>query len=132
MARYNEAVTEARAVDLAKPSESSCGWCPFILDCPAVWVDPAPDLGELAVVEGEVENVQVLASSLALRLRSGDEIITVTGVPTTDIGGRTPVDGDQIRLSGLRPTSTGLMRTSPGRALMSVWSTASSSTSDVR
>jgi hypothetical protein len=120
MARYNEAVTQGRAVDLAKPSESSCGWCPFILDCPAVWVDPVPDLGELAVVEGEVETVQVLASSLALKLTSIDGSITVTGVPIADINGRTPAPGDRIRLAGLRQTSTGLFRCHPGRALIFV------------
>lgn len=120
MRRYNDAVAQDRALDLATPSESSCGWCPFLLECPAVWVDPAPDLGELAVVEGDVETLQVLASSLALALRNADGCVTVTGAPRTDVRGREPVPGDRIRVTGLHQTSPGHMRCHPGRGLMSV------------
>lgn len=120
MARYNEAVIQGRVIDLAKPSESSCGWCPFILECPAVWVDPAPDLGDHAVIEGDVEGVQALASSLALRLRTVDGVVTVTGVSTEDIGGRRPASGDRVRLAGLRQTSPGVMRCRPGRGVIAV------------
>jgi hypothetical protein len=120
LARYNEAVGQGRAVDLAKPSESSCGWCPYVLDCPAVWVDPAPDLGELAVVEGDVKTVQVLASTLALTLEDAEGRITVTGVPTTDVSGRRPTPGDRIRLAGLRQISSSQMRCHPGRARLAV------------
>jgi hypothetical protein len=120
MARYNEAISQGRAVDLAKPSHSSCGWCPYILDCPAVWADPRPDLGELTVVEGDVTTVQVLASSLALRILTEHGSTDVTGLPNADINGRTPAPGNRIRIAGLRPTSVGQMRSHPGRVLMSV------------
>ncbi len=120
MAHYNEAVAQGRVVDLARPSGSSCGWCPFILDCPAVWVDPSPDLGELAVVEGQVETVQVLVSSLALRLNSMEGSVTVSGVPTADINGLRPAPGDRIRLTGLRRTSPDHLRSHPGRVRMAV------------
>jgi hypothetical protein len=120
MAHYNEAVVNDRAVDLAKPSESSCGWCPYILDCPAIWAGPPPDLGEFTVLEGAVETVQVLGSSLALRLTAEHGGVVVTGVPTTDIRGRTPSAGDNVRVTGLRQVTPDRMRSHTGRVRMSV------------
>lgn len=120
MARYNQAVAQGRVIDLANPSQSSCAWCPFILDCPAVWVSPAPDLGDDAVIEGDVEAIQALPSSLALKLRTVDGTVTVTGVSTEDISGRRPTVGDRMRLAGLRQTSPGVMRCRPGRSVIAV------------
>lgn len=85
-----------------------------------MWVDPAPDLGEQAVLEGDVETVQVLTSSTALRLSSLDDTTDVTSLPMVDILGREPVPGDRVRLAGLRMTAPGRMRGQPGRELMSL------------
>jgi hypothetical protein len=110
MDRYNNAVSAGRELDIATPSESSCAWCPYILDCPAVWTDDPPDLGEIRCVEGEVGNVQLLPASTAASIRTRDGDVVAAGMPHSDVHGRRPRPGDRLRVTGLRETSIGRLR----------------------
>jgi hypothetical protein len=116
MTQYNEALETGDVIGLARPSETSCGWCPYILDCPAIWNSPSPDLGDLMVIEGVVQTVQKLAASVALKLETGQGDLLVTGLPSTDVRQVAPSDGVQVRLSGIRASAPGQARSIPGRA----------------
>lgn len=118
MTRYNEALEADEVIGLARPSETSCGWCPYILDCPAIWNSASPDLGDLLVIEGVVQTVQTLAASVALKLETGQGDLLVTGLPSTDVRQVAPTDGVRVRLSGIRSSAPGQARSIPGRTAM--------------
>jgi hypothetical protein len=118
--RYNTAVEAGRAVDLAAPSESSCGWCPYALDCPALWGVVALDLGDFFLVEGEIEAVQVLTNSIALKLRTADGAILVSGVPRSTRHEAATAPGARLRLTGLHQATPENFRFRVGRTLMSM------------
>jgi hypothetical protein len=110
MNRYNSAVAAGRELELASPSESSCGWCPYILDCPAIWGSESPDLGDIRVVEGDLGTVQRLPTSAAVSIRTEDGDVVAVGVPQRDVHGRLPEPGDRVRITGLSEASTGRLR----------------------
>lgn len=123
--RYNTAVQAGRSVDLATPSESSCGWCPYALDCPAVWSIPRPDLGDFHLVEGETLAAQVLTNSIAIKLRTGDDDFVVAGIPRTDDLADHLVPGIRVKLSGLEQGAPGVFRFRSGRTQFAVVSSRS-------
>lgn len=117
--RYNQAVDQGGETELANPSEQACRWCPYIIDCSAAWSDEA-DLGDLALLEGKVQTVQVLTSSLAIRVLADGDEYQATGLPRTDISGATPVVGDRIRLARLRESAPRQLRSVAGQTTMLV------------
>jgi hypothetical protein len=108
--RYNSAVSAGNEVDLATPSESSCAWCPYMLDCPAIWAPEPPDLGEIRWVEGEVSSIQLLHASTAASIHTEHRDVVAVGLPREDLHNRRPQPGDRVRITGLRETSTGRLR----------------------
>jgi hypothetical protein len=116
--RYNSAVSAGRELDLATPSESSCAWCPYMLDCPAIWTPEPPDLGEIRWVEGELSSIQLLPASTAASIHTEHGDVVAVGLPRQDLHNRRPQPGDRVRIvsradSGRRrPGSTSARSTS--------------------
>lgn len=108
--RYNLAVSAGRELDLATPSESSCGWCPYMLDCPAIWAPEPPDLGEIRLVEGQVSSIQLLHASTAAAIHTEHGDVVAVGLPLQDVRNRRPQPGDRVRITGLRQISNGRLR----------------------
>jgi hypothetical protein len=103
---YNAAVTEDRIGSLAKPGERTCGWCPHLQTCSAVWGDEVPDLGSTHVIQGQVLGLQPFGSKVALRIDSdrGTAIgeVTVTGLDTRRLGALQELAiGHTVRITGL-------------------------------
>jgi hypothetical protein len=114
---FNSAVTAGEVSRLAQPSDDSCGYCPHILRCPAIWAEGGTEgLDELEVLEGTVQRVQqAQVGSVAVELdatggtRLG--VVTITGLDPRRLRAVNDLHpGEQVRVSGLRsrPGSTGL------------------------
>src|SRR5205823_645738 len=105
MATYNEAVRSGAVLTLARPSESACQWCEFLIDCPAIWSDPTVDLGKIKNLEGKVIQLQSdQPERLALRLETanGADTVLVTGLSAIRAPALADVAiGDWIRIVGL-------------------------------
>jgi len=117
MATYNSAVHAGTVKELAVPSEQTCQWCEFLLDCSAIWVEPPPDLGDLIILQGTVVGIEKAASGrIAVQLETTNGQIIVTGlsesrVPTL----RDLKSGDEVRIVGLTQSGTHTYRVGAGR-----------------
>ena len=116
---YNTAVGSGDIIQLARPSESACRWCEFLLDCPAIWSDPQPDLGDLHNLEGTVihlQNQQPERVALELHVGDTDENTLVKGLSVRRAPAvKTLRVGDPVRIVGLSRTAGGAYRAGSGR-----------------
>lgn len=112
---FNLAVDAGETSRLARPSDDSCGYCPHILRCPAIWAERGTEeLDELQVLEGTVQRVQqAQVGSVAVELyaTAGTQlgVVTITGLDPRRLHAATNLHpGDQIRMSGLRSRPGGV------------------------
>jgi hypothetical protein len=116
---YNMAVDSGDIIQLARPSESACRWCEFLLDCPAIWSDPQPDLGDLHNLEGTVIQLQnQQPERVALELQVGDagETALVKGLSVRRAPALNTLRvGDPVRIVGLSRIAGGAYRAGSGR-----------------
>jgi RecB family exonuclease len=122
VAQYNNAVDAGEVLQLAQPSEEACRWCPFLIDCPAVWSGGEVDLGDVAIVEGVLGSpVQLQRNGrfAALALTTAEGEVTISGLSTVrmpDIAGFKI--GDTVRAVGLRRSADRSYRPAGGRVDM--------------
>lgn len=112
---FNSAVDAGETLQLARPSDAACGYCPHILRCPAIWaVGGTKELDQLEVLEGTVRRVQqAQVGSVAVELdatggtRLG--VVTVIGLDPRRLHAVADLhSGEQVRVSGLRSRPGGV------------------------
>ncbi len=116
---FNSAVDEGETVRLARPSDRSCGYCPHILGCPAIWAGGTNELNDLQVLEGTVERVQqaqVGSVAVELEATAGTRlgVVTITGLDPRRLRDAASLQpGEQVRVSGLRLRAGGIGLSAP-------------------
>lgn len=109
---YNTIVRSGNPIQLAKPGEDACRWCEFLLDCEAIWGMDRPDLGGIETLQGTIQKIETAASGVtALRLKSSDGPVTVTGLSPTRVPAMREFNvGDAVRIVGLAEREAGSYR----------------------
>jgi RecB family exonuclease len=111
---FNVGVGSGDVRTIANPNDHSCGYCPHVLHCPAIWDGKGMlELEEMQVIEGTVGKIQEThLGTMAVEV----ERVTGTRTGAVIMNGLDPRRlaalqslrrGDQIRVSGLRPARTG-------------------------